>query len=229
MYGTYFEAGIHTNADVTDTYKVLFKRNAKTSPGGPPKLDAQVIAVALATYVTRESLVSISYWEGPADAPGLIAGIESYGFDVTIAGIGSSFVSISGHQAAFGVGQEVQQMQIIDLLLATDRMSVDGLLYDDLDGDGFGDGTIDELEELLRILSNDVYSAINESGGIEFARFRAGRRGMGVVFSGRVKTTAASMADRARGPLWTKSRVLLVAERLVGCLSNSICLQRGRL
>jgi hypothetical protein len=55
-------------------------------------------------------------------------------------------------------------MQIIDLLLATDRMSLDGLLYDDADGDGEGDGTIDDWEQLLRTLANDVYSAINEWG-----------------------------------------------------------------
>jgi hypothetical protein len=50
--------------------------------------------------------------------------------------------------------------------MATDRMSLDGLLYDDIDGDGVGDGQIDDLEELLRILANDVYSAINEQGHI---------------------------------------------------------------
>jgi hypothetical protein len=33
---------------------MLFKRNAKTSPGGPPKLDAQVMATALATFATKE-------------------------------------------------------------------------------------------------------------------------------------------------------------------------------
>ena len=48
------------------------------------------------------------------------------------------------------------------MLLATDAKSVDGLLYDDLDGDGVGDGSIDEDETLLRILANDLYSAINE-------------------------------------------------------------------
>ena len=42
------------NVEVADTYKMLFKRNAKDSFGGPPKLDAQVMAVALATYATRE-------------------------------------------------------------------------------------------------------------------------------------------------------------------------------
>lgn len=41
--------GFETNADVANTHKQRFKRNAKTSPGGPPKLDAQVLAVALAT------------------------------------------------------------------------------------------------------------------------------------------------------------------------------------
>jgi hypothetical protein len=169
MYGSVFTAGMD-NTDVADTYRQLFKRNAKTSPGGPPKLDAQVLAVAMATYLTKESLASLRF--NPADPanPGtdlsLIAGVESYGFDVTIGGVGSCFFDISGYQQAFGVENDVTQMQIIDLLLATDSMSLNGLLYDDADKDGIGDGEIDEFEKLLRTLANDVYTAINEQGHI---------------------------------------------------------------
>ncbi len=183
MYGSVFTMGTE-NTDVAITYQGLFKRNGKTSPGGPPKLDAQVMAVALATYVTKESLSGLIYDDSgqtcerflftDVDQDGvyepqegdtatiftaLIAGVESYGFDVTLGGVGSSSFNISGYQAAFGVAEGVQEMQIIDLLLATDSMSFEGLLYD-----GDGDGEIDDLEQLLRILANDVYSAINELG-----------------------------------------------------------------
>ena len=47
-----------------------------------------------------------------------------------------------------------------------DRMSLDGLLYNDADGDGTNDGEIDDFEKLLRTLANDVYTAINEQGHI---------------------------------------------------------------
>ena len=58
------------------------------------------------------------------------------------------------------------EVQIIDLLLATNARSIDGLLFDDLDGDGQGDGEIDDTEELYRILANDLFSAINQNGHI---------------------------------------------------------------
>ena len=169
MYGTYFTAGVDDNADVAGTYKLLFKRNGKTSPGGPPKVDAQVMAVAMATYLTKESLVSLSYNPaGPANPTtdaSLIAGVESYGFDVTIGGLGSTFFNVGDSGLAFGVADN-SRMQIIDLLLATDRMSLAGLLYDDADEDDTGDGEIDDFETLLRTLANDVYTAINEQGRI---------------------------------------------------------------
>ena len=51
---------------------------------------------------------------------------------------------------------------MLDLLFATNARSKNGLLYDvDEDGDAN-----DLLESLLRTLANDVYSAINEQGGI---------------------------------------------------------------
>jgi len=168
MYGSVFTVGMD-NTDVAGTYKQLFKRNGKTSPGGPPKLDAQVMAVAMATYLTKESLVSLSY--NPADPANpttdasLIAGVESYGFDVTVGGLGSTFFNVGDSGLAFGVADN-SRMQIIDLLLATDRMSLAGLLYDDADEDDTGDGEIDDFEKLLRTLANDVYTAINEQGHI---------------------------------------------------------------
>jgi hypothetical protein len=48
------------------------------------------------------------------------------------------------------------------LLFATHDNTIDGTLYD-MDGDGDAD---DSWETALRTLANDVYAAINKSGGI---------------------------------------------------------------
>jgi hypothetical protein len=138
----------------------LFKRNNKTSPGGPPKLDAQVLGVAFATYVTRESYVAVDYYTSTIDTS-LISGVESYGFDVTFAGVGSTYFNVGGSGEAFDGYEDYDDARIIDLLLATDSMSYEGLLYDQDE-----DGEIDALEEFFRTLANDVYSAINEYGDI---------------------------------------------------------------
>jgi len=50
---------------------------------------------------------------------------------------------------------------VLDILLATNDMTVDGVLYD-LDGDKL----IDALEQALRAMANDVYNTINEQGGL---------------------------------------------------------------
>jgi len=51
---------------------------------------------------------------------------------------------------------------VLDLLIATNNHSVNGVLYDE-DGDGDAD---DNFETLLRILATGIYSAINEQGDI---------------------------------------------------------------
>ncbi|MGB0596113.1 MAG: hypothetical protein ACPGLY_05455 [Rubripirellula sp.] len=152
------------NREVAESFKLLFKRNRNQSPAGPPKLDAQVMGVALATYVTRETMVSVDYVT-QADSPSLVAAVESYGFNVTTGGVGSTSVNVgdAGEALGYANGSDVQ---IIDLLLATNARSVDGLLFDDLDGDGQGDGEIDDTEELYRTLANDLFSAINQNGHI---------------------------------------------------------------
>ena len=159
-----------TNAEVASVYQTLFKRNAKTSPGGPPKLDAQVMAVALATFLTKVSYAGLVYdatspvgFQKVGDTAvidqGLIGLVESYGFTVTAGGVGSTRFNVGKCGAAFGVDDD-SEAQIIDLLLATNALSSDGLLYDT-----DGDGHVDSWESLLRTLANDVYSRINERGG----------------------------------------------------------------
>jgi len=61
---------------------------------------------------------------------------------------------------AFGVDDD-SEMAVLDILLATNEMTVEGLLYDQ-----DGDGSIDIVEEALRAMANGVYNAINEEGGI---------------------------------------------------------------
>ena len=51
-----------SNAEVADLYSDLFRRKKREAEqlglSGPVKVDAQVMAVALATYVTNSSLAS---------------------------------------------------------------------------------------------------------------------------------------------------------------------------
>ncbi len=164
MYGSL--AGM-TNVEIAGFYKQLFKRHDKFGPGKPQRFDAQVLATALATFVTKESLVSLRY-EGPTNDPTidltLIAPVEAYGFDVTAGGLGSASINIGDSGEAFDGFEDGEDVYVIDLLLATDRMSYDGVLYDDVDMDDDGNGEIDPDEALLRVLANDVYVAIGELG-----------------------------------------------------------------
>jgi hypothetical protein len=136
-----------TNTEMAAFFKTLFKRNNKTAAGdGPPKVDAQVMATALAVYVTNETLA------------GAIA--ADFGFLVTEHGVGATTFNVGTNGAAFDVADNTE-LTVLDILLATDAKTVAGLLYD-LDGDD----EIDDFETLLRSLANDVYNAINEGGSI---------------------------------------------------------------
>lgn len=138
-----------SNAYVADFYSDLFRRKKKEAIelglGGPTKMDAQVMAVAFATYVTNETLA------------GTVA--ADYGFLVTECGVGICEFDVGESGQAFGVDNGTK-LAVLDLLFATTDMAVGGVLYD-RDGDGDAD---DDLETLLRTLANDVYSAINEQG-----------------------------------------------------------------
>ncbi len=105
------------------------------------------MAVALATYVTNQTLASTT--------------AESFGFLVTADGVGVSTFNVGDAGEVFDVADDTD-LAVLDLLLATNYRSVNGVLYD-VDGDGDAD---DDWESLLRTLANDVYSSINEQGDI---------------------------------------------------------------
>jgi len=137
-----------TNVEVADFYKAQFSTKKKDrGAAGPAKVDVHVMATALATYVTNLTLVG-------SNAP------ESYGFTVTEYGLGAATFNVGDNGDAFGVADDTE-MTVLDLLLATNEMTVDGLLYD-LDESG----SIDREEQALRAMANEVYSGINEQGDI---------------------------------------------------------------
>jgi hypothetical protein len=136
MFGT--SAGSNNLTAATNTQVATFfqsKFNVKYQ-----KLDAQVLATALAVYVTKTSLAGGTY-----AAP--------YGFLVSDGGTDSATWSVGTDGAAFDVANGTT-LTIMDFLLATDRKSrgSNGNLYS-------GNAT-------LRTMANDAYSAINQNGGI---------------------------------------------------------------
>jgi hypothetical protein len=102
------------------------------------KLDAQVLATVLNVYATNATL----------DSTGVAA---PYGFTVSGDGLGAAAVNVGSDGDAFGVANNTT-MTVMDLLLATDAQSVNGVLYG-------GNAT-------RRSHANDVYSAINQAGGL---------------------------------------------------------------
>lgn len=135
-----------TNSQVAAHYKSLFARNGQSSPGGPPKTDAQVMATALAVYVTNQTLAGTT--------------AVAYGFAVTATGVGTRTFNVGARGAAFGVANG-SFVSVMDLLLAVNARSRNGVLYD-----ADGNGQIDSTEAGQRTVANDVFSAINEAGGL---------------------------------------------------------------
>jgi Ca2+-binding RTX toxin-like protein len=102
------------------------------------KLDAQVLATALSVYATNATLDSTQV-------------AAQYGFTVSGDGLGAASVNVGTDGDAFGVANNTM-MRVIDVLIATDARAVNGVLYG-------GDTT-------KRSHANDVYSAINQAGGL---------------------------------------------------------------
>lgn len=96
-----------TNAEVAATYQQRFMVNGQ-------KLDGQVMATALAVYVTTESLA------------GNVATV--YGFRVTQAGTGTTTINVQDCGAAAGVADNTM-LSIFDILRAADQQPTGGVLY----------------------------------------------------------------------------------------------------
>lgn len=137
-----------TNAQVAAFYSKLFSRtDDNKAGGGPAKMDAQVLATAFAVYVTDQTLAGTT--------------ASAYGFLVTQKGLGTRTFNVGSNGAAFGVANNAN-VSVLDLLLAVNSRSKNGLLYD-LDGDG--DAT-ESLEMSYRTMANNLFTAINQAGDI---------------------------------------------------------------
>jgi hypothetical protein len=102
------------------------------------KLDAQVLATALNVYATNGTLDSTR-------------AAAQYGFTVNGDGVGAAGVNVGSDGAAFGVANNTT-MTVMDLLKATDAQSLNGVLFG-------GNAT-------KRNMANDIFSAINQAGGL---------------------------------------------------------------
>jgi hypothetical protein len=120
-----------TNASIASFFQSRFVVHGQ-------KLDAQVLATALAVYVTDPTL----------DNTGV--GTQ-YGFTVSGNGVATATYNVGTNGAAFGVADNTP-MTVMDLLLAADAQAVNGVLYN-------GDTA-------KRNMANTVFSAINEAGDI---------------------------------------------------------------
>jgi SdrD B-like domain len=102
------------------------------------KLDAQLLATAIAVYVTDGTLDST------------YVGTQ-YGFLVGGNGVATATYNVGATGAAFGVANN-SVVTVMDILLAADAQAVNGVLYN-------GNTT-------KRNQANSVFSAINEAGGL---------------------------------------------------------------
>lgn len=146
---------------IAETFVYLHQRNAKTmvENGGAPKIDAQVMSVALAAFSTSENLA------------GTIA--RDYNFTTSANGIAYFSFNVLNvltmeEAEKLGLSQDNGNMTIINILAATNELATLGLLHDfDADSNGDGNGTIDDIAKLLRKLANELYSEINWQAAME--------------------------------------------------------------
>jgi len=136
--GSFSMAG-KTNAQVANLFKQLFNVCGM-------KIDAQALAVALAVYVTNSNLA------GNAAA--------SYGFVVNSFGTGAATFNIGNAGAALNVANN-SVLSISQILQKTNDQAKKGVLWD-LNGNG----SISSAENVLRILANNLFTDINETGDI---------------------------------------------------------------
>ncbi|MCX5676950.1 MAG: SpaA isopeptide-forming pilin-related protein [Planctomycetota bacterium] len=120
-----------TNADVADVFLKLFSVKGQ-------KLDAQVMAVALATYVTNSSLAGTA--------------AVRYGFSVTAGGTAASTFNVGTSGLAFGVANNTT-LTVLQILQAANTQAVNGVLYNG--------------NTALRNAANTVFDGINTAGDIK--------------------------------------------------------------
>ena len=119
-----------TNSQIAAFYLTLFKVKGQ-------KLDAQVLATALAVYVTTNSLSRNV--------------ATQYGFLVTNAGTGASTFNVGSNGLAFGVANQTT-LTVFQILKAANQQAQQGVLYN---------GNVD-----LRNRANTVLDGINQTGDI---------------------------------------------------------------
>lgn len=128
-----------SNAEVAAFFQQLFKVKGQ-------KLDAQVLAVALATYVTNSSLAGN-------------AGVQ-FGFVVSAGGVGTATYDVGSNGAAFGVADN-SVLTVAEILSRINDRTFNGLLLD-IDFNGF----LSSAEIALRNMANAVFDGINNQGDI---------------------------------------------------------------
>jgi len=122
----------------------------------PPKLDAQVLAIALAMYTTTKSLNSTSTGQGLA---------TKYGFVLTAANSSSNIANIQWNVgssgAPFGVANNTS-LTILALLQKANYYAVKGVLWPS----SLKVNNITYSSASLRAMANVVFTDINNSGDI---------------------------------------------------------------
>jgi hypothetical protein len=134
MFGS--DSGSNDLAGQSNAYIAAFFQQKFVVHG--QKLDAQVLATALAVYVTDPTLDTTDVG-------------AQYGFIVGGNGLATATYNVGSNGASFGVADNTV-MTVMDILLAADAQAVNGVLYN-------GD-------TVKRNMANNVFSGINQAGDI---------------------------------------------------------------
>ncbi len=145
-----------TNTQVAATFTAFYNLTTATAPPGPADTDAQMMATALACYVTSSILAGNT--------------AAAYGFQVTTYGLGVRTHSVGLDGAAFQVAAN-SVVAVFDLLLTVNRQSHNGLLYDNSHN-----GTIEYPEDSYRRQVRVVCKRINDFGLLPPVRVPSGGR-----------------------------------------------------
>jgi hypothetical protein len=122
-----------TNDQVAAYYLTLFNLSG-------PKVQAQVLAMALNIYATTASL------GGNASA--------AYGFSVSAAGLGAYSFNVGSDGAAFGVANNTTR-NVSELLLAVNNQASNGILYNG-----------NPMQSTLQGQAGDLFTSLNQAGDI---------------------------------------------------------------